>query len=55
MVVFMSANILVSAAALIRYDQRNGGPAASGGWEKIIDTHFNDKRMEKIYPNAKPR
>ena len=55
MVVFMSANILVSAAALIRYDQRNGGPAASGGWEKIIDTHFDDKRMEKIYPNAKPR
>lgn len=55
MLLFMAANILVSAAALIRYDQRAGGPAASGGWERIIDTHFDDERMGKIYPNAKPR
>ena len=51
--VFMAVNMLVSAAALIRYDQRAGGPAAFSGWEQIIDTHFDDERMQKIYPNAK--
>lgn len=49
---FMVLNMLVSAAALIRYDQRAGGPAAERGWEKIIDTHFTDERMKQIYPNA---
>lgn len=52
LVVFMSVNMLVSVAALIRYDQRDGGPAAQSGWEHVIDTHFDDERMEKIYPNA---
>ena len=51
--VFMAANMLVSVAALVRYDLREGGPAAQSGWEKIIDQHFDDERMAKIYPNAK--
>lgn len=50
---FMAVNMLVSVVALIRYDQRDGGPAAESGWEKVIDQHFDDERMEKIYPNAK--
>ncbi len=45
----------VSALALIRYDQRAGGPAAQSGWERIIDTHFDDEKMGKIYPSAKSR
>ena len=52
--VFMAVNMLVSVIALIRYDVRAGGPAAESGWEHIIDTHFDDERMERIYPNAKP-
>ena len=52
--VFMAVNMLVSVVALIRYDERAGGPAAESGWEHIIDTHFDDERMERIYPNAKP-
>lgn len=55
LVVFMTVNMLVSALALIRYDQRAGGPAAQSGWERIIDTHFDDERMSKIYPSAKSR
>ena len=47
LVVFMTADIIVSSAALMRYDQRAGGPAAGSGWEQIID--------ERIYPNAKQR
>lgn len=52
---FMAVNMLVSVVALIRYDQRDGGSAAESGWEKVIDQHFDDERMEKIYPNAKSR
>src|SRR5699024_9484316 len=43
LVLFMSINMLVSAAALIRYSERNGGPPAASGWEHVIDTHFDDQ------------
>lgn len=52
LVIFMCINMIVSALALIRYDARGGGPAAKSGWERIIDTHFDDARMKRIYPNA---
>ena len=55
LVVFMAADILISSAALIRYSDRAGGPAADSGWEQIIDTNFDDQKMEQIYPNAKAR
>mgnify|MGYP000181655939 CR=1 FL=1 len=53
LVIFMAADIMISAAALIRYTERDGGPAAESGWEQIIDTHFDDAKMRRIYPNAK--
>lgn len=53
LVIFMAANILMSAAALIRYDSRGKGIPASSGWEEFLDEHFDDARMERIYPNAK--
>lgn len=52
LIVFMAANITVSAAALVRYDQRAGGPAAQSGWEAVIDDSFDDSTMQRIYPNA---
>lgn len=55
LVAFMSINMLVSAAALIRYSERDGGPAAKSGWEHVIDTHFDDHRMQRQYPNAKQK
>ena len=55
LVVFMAADIIVSSAALVRYDQRAGGAAADSGWEQIIDENFNDGKMQRIYPNAKQR
>ena len=55
LVAFMAANILVSAAALIPCGARDGGPAASSGWEHIIDTHFDDATMKQLYPNSKMR
>ena len=47
--------MIISAVALIRYNERDGSPAATSGWEQIIDTHFDDEKMKQIYPNAKDR
>ena len=55
LVVFMTVNILVSMAALMRYDMRGNGKQAKYKWEKLIDEHFDDERMGRIYPNAKSR
>ena len=55
LVVFMAADIIVSSAALVRYDQRAGGEAADHGWEQLIDENFDDGKMQRIYPNAKQR
>ena len=38
-----------------RYVMRANGKPAESGWEKVIDEHFDDERMDRIYPNAKPR
>ena len=69
MVIFMVFNMLVSALALNRYVQRSAespdsaeeivavdGEAVSGLQQtlnSLLDAHFPDERMEKIYPNAK--
>jgi len=55
LVLFMAVNILVSVAALHRYDARGRGEAPQYSWEQAVDAHFDDARMEKIYPNAVSR
>lgn len=52
LVVFMAVNIVVSMFALVRYDTRADGKEAAYGWERAMDEHFDDGRMERIYPNA---
>lgn len=52
LIVFMSVNMAVSALALIRSDQRAGGIPAQESWQKMMDQHFNDEKLKKIYPNA---
>ena len=51
-IIFMVFNIWVSMLALVRYDTRAEGKTAVHGWEQIMDEHFDDGRMERIYPNA---
>ena len=51
--VFMAVNILTSALALARYDARTSGEAPNGQLEVFLDEHFDNARMERIYPNAK--
>lgn len=55
LVVFMASNIVVSSMALIRYDRRSEGMQADNVIEKLLDEHFDDERMEHIYPNALAR
>ncbi len=50
--IFMIINLGVSVLALMRYDTRANGQQAAASWEKAMDEHFDDARMERIYPNA---
>lgn len=52
MIVFMVLNILVSTLALSRYTERNAGNAPKTEIDRLLDDHFPDERMERIYPNA---
>ena len=51
--VFMAVNMLTSALALARYDARTSGAAPTGSIDRLLDEHFDDARMERVYPNAK--
>ena len=53
LILFMCCNIAVSCLALVRYDQREQGIPAGNALEQWADEHYDDARMEKIYPNAK--
>lgn len=46
-------DMLTSALALARYDARTSGDAPNGQLEVFLDEHFDNARMEHIYPNAK--
>ena len=51
-VVFMTLNMLMSLCALVRYDQRGKNIAPSNGFERFLDSHYNDHVMKRIYPKA---
>ncbi len=53
LIVFMIFDGLISAAALMRYQERQQGNEASYAVEVFLDEHFPDERMKKIYPYAK--
>ena len=58
LIVFMIANMLISALALARYTERNDTSYSVettelNGWQKFLDENYPDARMERIYPNAK--
>lgn len=58
LIVFMIANMLISALALARYTERNDASYSVettelNGLQKFLDEHYPDTRMERIYPNAK--
>lgn len=52
MIAFMTVNIVISAAALARYSDRQTGKEAANSIDLFLDERFPDNRMEWIYPNA---
>ncbi len=53
LVVFLSADMVISAAALSRYSGRAQGTAQQTAIGEFLDQHFDDERMKRIYPNSK--
>ena len=51
--IFMAVNMTLSGLALARYDSRTSGIPPQNGVEVFLDAHFDNARMERIYPNAK--
>ena len=51
--VFMAVNMGMSALAMARYDARTSGVEAATPLAVFLDAHFDNARMERIYPNAK--
>ena len=52
LIVFMCVNVTVTCMALVRHDQRAHGIPAQSVWQQSMDEHFDDARMERIYPDA---
>ena len=52
LVVFMVANVSMSALAMGRYSQRAEGVPATAAWQVYMDEHYPDETMRRIYPNA---
>ena len=48
----MAADMLVSSAALIRYNDRLRGVPAQGAVAEYLDAHYGNDRMYKVYPKA---
>ena len=67
LIVFMVADMAISSLALYRYTERQSETVAAWAEDSdeegsgdglsalndFLDRHYNDGRMEKIYPNAK--
>ena len=43
----------LSGLALARYDARTSGLAPANRLDVFLDEHFDNARMERVYPNAK--
>ena len=50
--IFMAADIAVSSAALVRYNDRLNGVPASNSVEVYLDGHYGNDRMHRVYPKA---
>lgn len=53
LIVFMVFNMAVSGLALARYTVRQNHPETENDLESLLDDHFPDSRIERVYPNLK--
>ncbi len=52
-VIVMGCNGLLTAAAMVRYTERQAGIAPAGEIRAMLDTHYDDAYMEARWPNMK--
>ncbi len=55
LILFMAADMLVSAAALVRYNARWQGAPPANAFEQTLDAWFDDDYIAKVYPKLKHR
>ncbi len=53
LILFMSANLTFSAAAVYRWSERLQGAPSDGYVEEYIDTHYDDDLMKQRFPHMK--
>lgn len=53
--IFMAADIAVSSAALVRYNDRLNGVPASNSVEVYLDEHYGNDRMYQVYRRLRIR
>ena len=51
LVVFMVANSLTSGLAVLRQAQRYEGVPATAAWQRVLDEHYPDEKLARIYPS----
>lgn len=51
--IFLLVDMAMSGLALYRYTDRLTDPEPDNALEVFLDEHFDDERLEKLYPNAK--
>lgn len=52
LIVFMIADITISACACLRQSERSKGERPSNQVEVFLDKHYPDKRLDKIFENS---
>ncbi len=52
-VLFMSCNALISAAAMTRYTERINDPEPSNVIEALLDESYDDETIERVWPNMR--
>ena len=50
LVVFMAVNMIVSSAALIRYEPLGWALPPQTSLDTLLDEHFDDSYMQRVYP-----
>ena len=55
LILCMAANMVMSSAALVRYNARWQGAPAANAFEQALDEWFDDDYIAKVYPKLKHR
>ena len=52
LLIFFCVDMAVSGLALVRSNEREKGIPADSAWQQVMDEHYGDDVLKKIYPNA---